>query len=166
MSVTSTSMVRRAWDGLLGYFIKFGVVGLVGVGVDVGIFNLLRLAEGDGSVWITTAIGAKVVSTSIAIVTNWLGNRYWTFRSERHKHIVREFIEFVVASLVGMGVTLLCLWFTHYVLGLTSLLQDNISANVIGLGLGTLARFVLYRFWVWSPQNAGKTGVSIDDGRS
>ncbi len=163
MTVTTTSMVRRTWQGLLGYFIKFGVVGLVGVGVDVGIFNLLRLGDGDGALWINGAIGAKVISTSIAIVTNWLGNPYWTFRKERHKHILREFIEFVVASLIGLGVTLLCLWISHYVLGLTSLLDDNISANIVGLVLGTLARFVLYRYWVWSPTNAGKTEVSIHD---
>ena len=163
MTVTTTSMVRRAWNGLLGYFVKFGVVGLVGVGVDVGIFNLLRLGDGDGALWINGAIGAKVVSTSVAIVTNWLGNRYWTFRHERHKHVIREFIEFVVASLIGMGLTLLCLWISHYWLGFTTLLDDNISANVVGLALGTLARFVLYRFWVWSPKNAGRTEVSIND---
>ena len=163
MTVTTTSIARRVWNGLLGYFLKFGIVGLVGVGVDVGIFNVLRLGEGDDALWVNGAIGAKVVSTSVAIITNWLGNRYWTFRRERHKHIVREFLEFVVASLVGMSVTLICLWFSHYVLGLTTLLEDNISANIVGLVLGTLARFALYRFWVWSPKNAGKTEVSMND---
>lgn len=163
MTVTTPSLVRRAWTNVLSYFVKFGVVGLIGVGVDVGIFNLLRLGDGDGALWIQGAIGAKVVSTSVAICTNWLGNRYWTFRHDRHKHILREFAEFVAASLIGMGVTLLCLWISHYVLGFTSVLDDNISGNIVGLILGTLARFVLYRFWVWSPTNTGKTGVSIND---
>jgi hypothetical protein len=36
-------------------------------------------------------------------------------------------------------------------MGLTSPLADNISNNVIGLGLGTLFRFALYRWWVFSP---------------
>jgi hypothetical protein len=40
-------------------------------------------------------------------------------------------------------------WFTYDVLGFQSVLASNISANVIGLALGTLVRFVLYRFWVW-----------------
>lgn len=163
MTVTTPSFVRRAWTNLLSYFVKFGIVGLVGVGIDVGIFNLLRLDLIGHGWWINEAIGAKVISTSIAIVANWLGNRYWTFRTERHKHIVREFFEFVAASLIGLGVTLFCLWISHYVLGLTSVLEDNISGNIVGLVLGTLARFVLYRFWVWSPKNSGKTGVSIDD---
>lgn len=163
MTVTTTSLIHRAWSNILSYFVKFGVVGLIGLGVDVGIFNLLRLAEGPHAWWITGAIGAKVVSTSAAIIFNWLGNRLWTFRKVRHKHVVREFVEFVAASLVGMGVTLACLGISHYWLGLTTLLEDNISANVVGLLLGTLVRFVLYRYWVWNPGNRGATGVSIND---
>jgi putative flippase GtrA len=86
----------------------------------------------------------------VAIVVNWIGNRYWTFRKNRRSDVGREFIEFVTASVAGMLVTLTTLWVSHYVLGFDSLLADNISANVIGLGLGTLVRFSLYRWWVWS----------------
>ena len=93
---------------------------------------------------------AKFVSTSVAIVVNWLGNRYWTFRRDKRSDVAREFVEFVVASVAGMVVTLATLWFTHYVLGFDSLIADNISANIIGLGLGTLVRFAIYRWWVWS----------------
>ena len=163
MTVTTTSVPKRIWTNLLSYFLKFGVVGLIGVGIDVGIFNLLRLADGPDAWWITGALGAKFVSTSVAIVFNWLGNRYWTFRKVRHKHVLREFVEFVAASLIGLGVTLACLGISHYWLGLTTLLEDNISANIVGLVLGTLVRFVLYRFWVWNPGNRGATGVSIND---
>jgi hypothetical protein len=48
---------------------------------------------------------------------------------------------------IGLG----CLYVSHYVLGMTSPLADNVSANVIGLGLGSAVRFVLYRQWVYSP---------------
>jgi putative flippase GtrA len=47
--------------------------------------------------------------------------------------------------LISVGV----LWVSHYVLGFTSPLADNISANVVGLGLGTLFRFWSYRRWVF-----------------
>jgi hypothetical protein len=40
---------------------------------------------------------------------------------------------------------------SHYALGFTSVLADNISGNVIGLGLGTLFRFTFYRLWVFAP---------------
>jgi putative flippase GtrA len=35
------------------------------------------------------------------------------------------------------------------VLGLTSRLADNISANVVGVGLGTVFRFVTYKRFVF-----------------
>ena len=50
---------------------------------------------------------------------------------------------------IAMLIALACLWFSHYLLGLTSALADNISANVVGLALGTLFRFWSYRKWVF-----------------
>jgi hypothetical protein len=49
--------------------------------------------------------------------------------------------------LIGLG----CLFVSHYLLGFESRLADNISSNVIGLGLGTLFRFTLYKLWVFAP---------------
>ena len=152
-----SGLLSRLWRGFLSYALKFGVVGGLGFLLDVGVFNLLRVGTFGESGWWATALGAKVISTSLAILFNWLGNRYWTFRHERHTHIAQEFAEFVAASLLGMAVSLGCLWVTHHILGLTSLLADNISGNIIGLGLGTLLRFVLYRYWVWSPRRAPQT---------
>ena len=144
---SSPSLFTRLRRGLLGYFVKFGLVGLVGLVVDVSLFNLLSLS---GPGWWSEPLQAKFISTSVAIVVNWLGNRYWTFRRDKRSDVFRELVEFVAASVAGMLVTLATLWFTHYVLGFDSLLADNISANVIGLGLGTLVRFALYRWWVWN----------------
>jgi putative flippase GtrA len=99
--------------------------------------------------WITDPLGAKTISVSVAIVVTWIGNRYWTFRERRRSKYLIEFLEFVAVAVVGMGISLLCLTISHYVLGFTSLLADNLSANVIGLGLGTAFRFLMYRFWVY-----------------
>lgn len=140
---------RYLWERIVRYALKFGVVGLIGYAIDTGIFNLLRLGAFGSDHFFQGALGAKLVSTSIAIVFNWIGNRYWTFREHRRRNWVREFAEYVIVSLGGMGISLLCLGVSHYLLGMTSLLADNISANVIGLGLGTLFRFVLYRYWVY-----------------
>ena len=44
---------------------------------------------------------------------------------------------------------MLCLWFSRYVLGLTTPLADNVSANVIGLSLGAAVRFWVFRRYVF-----------------
>jgi putative flippase GtrA len=152
--VRRSTFLTRAWSGLLSNIVKFGIVGGLGFVLDVAIFNMLRLGVLGAEQWWSTALGAKVVSTSLTIIFNWLGNRFWTFRNGRHTHITLEFFEFVIASPLGMAVSLACLWITHHILGLTSIWADNISGNVIGLGLGTMLRFVLYQFWVWNPRRA------------
>lgn len=45
---------------------------------------------------------------------------------------------FILFNTVGFGVSALCLIRSHDLLGLTSRTADNISANVIGVGVGTI----------------------------
>lgn len=142
-------LVRFLWETMIGYVLKFGVVGLAGYFIDVGIFNALRLGVIGTDHFFQSPLGAKIVSVTIATIVTWFGNRYWTFREHRRKNFVLELLEFCVVSIGGLGIGLLCLYISHYVLGFDTLLADNISTNVIGLFLGTAFRFVLYRFWVY-----------------
>lgn len=139
--------VRR----LLVQVVQFGIVGAAGLLVDLTVFNALRLTVFSPENIHTGPLLAKIVSTMLAIATNWLGNRYWTFARDRQSNTVREGIEFFAVSLAGMGIGLGCLWVSHYALGFTSVLADNLSANVVGLALGAVFRFTLYRYWVFSP---------------
>lgn len=139
---------------LITQLMRFGMVGGVGLVVDVTVFNLLRVTVFAPELVPAGPVIAKVISTSIAIVVNWIGNRYWTFGPYRRPHALREGIEFALVSIGGMLIGLACLWVSHYILGFTSLLADNISSNVIGLALGTAFRFWLYRVWVFRPQAA------------
>lgn len=134
---------------------RFGLVGLVGLAIDVGVFNLLRLTVLSPDNMHEGPVVAKVISTSLAIVANWLGNRYWTFGRERRPHWVREAVEFGLVSIGGMLIALGCLWVSHYALGLTSVVADNISTNVVGLVLGTAFRFTFYRLWVFGAHREG-----------
>lgn len=146
--------VSYIYEQLIRYALKFGVVGLIGYVVDVGIFNALRVGTFGMDVWYQDPLGAKVISVTIATLVTWTGNRYWTFREHRRQNIALELLEFGCIAVVGMGISLFCLWISHYVLGFTSLLADNISANVIGLVIATAFRFLMYRFWVYGPQRS------------
>ncbi|MET4782108.1 GtrA family protein [Glaciihabitans sp. UYNi722] len=137
------------WEKLLRYALKFGVIGLLGYVTDVSIFNALRLGVIGHGHFFQGPIGAKIISAAIATVVTWFGNRYWTFREHRRKNFLLELGEFSVVSIGGLLIGLLCLWVSHYLLGVTSLLADNISSNIVGLFLGTAFRFLLYRFWVY-----------------
>jgi putative flippase GtrA len=137
---------------LIAQFAKFGVVGGLGVLVNLAVFNLLLFTVFDAKRIHEGPLLANIVATIVAIVFNWAGNRYWAFREHRGKQIVREGVEFGVVSLGGLLIGLGCLWVSHYLLGFDSKLADNIASNVVGLALGTVFRFALYRLWVFRPR--------------
>jgi putative flippase GtrA len=150
-----TNPITRAWvalqdnlSSLIREIAKFGVVGIVALVVDIGLFNILRFAGGEGPLY-DKPISAKVISVAVATTVAYIGNRYWTFRHRCRTNMGREYLLFFLLNGVAMLIAVACLWFTHYVLGLDSPLMDNISANVIGLGLGTIFRFWSYRTWVF-----------------
>jgi putative flippase GtrA len=149
--------VLRPARALLHEAAKFGVVGAVNVVIDVGIFNLFRF-----HLLPDKPITDKVISTSIAIVSSYFMNRHWTWRDRARTGIHRELPLFLALSGVGLGIALACLAFSHYGLGLTSEIADNISANVIGLGLGMFWRFWAFRKWVFlSPETGDDDAAEV-----
>jgi len=128
---------------------KFGLVGAVGFVVDVSIFNVLRYA-GDPGVLEHKPLTAKALSVTAATVVTYLGNRHWTWRDRVRSARHREAFLFFVFNGLGMMIALACLAFSHYVLGLHSVLADNVSANLVGLVLGMLFRFWTYRTFVFT----------------
>ncbi len=145
------SFLRTAYgqiEHLAHELAKFGVVGLVAFVIDVGLFNLLLFAGGSGPLN-GKVLTAKCISVVVATTFAYFGNRHWTFRHRGRTGFAREYVLFFVLNGIALGIALGCLWLSHYVLHFTSGLADNISANVIGLGLGTLFRFWSYRKWVF-----------------
>jgi putative flippase GtrA len=127
---------------LVRELMKFGVVGSLAFAVDIVVFNLVLHAT-------DKPLTSKTVSMVLATTVSYVGNRTWTFRRRSKSTVRREYALFFLLNAVGLGIALTCLAVSHYLLGFTSALADNIAANVIGLGLGTAFRFWSYRRWVF-----------------
>lgn len=139
-------------SSLVRELMKFGVVGVVAFVVDVGLFNLvLHLTD--------KPLTSKTVGVVVATTVSYAGNRNWTFRRRGRYAVRREYALFFLLNGVGLAIALACLATSHYLLGFTSVLADNIAANVIGLGLGTVFRFWAYRRWVF-PELLPEAAVS------
>lgn len=157
----TTSPVRRLVRGafalwyqlhlLIRESVKFATVGSLGFVVDIIVFNALLYGAGPLH---DKPLSAKTASVIVATLVTYSGNRHWTFRHRARTGVAREYPLFFLLNGVGLGVALACLATSRYVLGLSGPLADNIAANVIGLGLGTLFRFWSYRKWVF-PAEAG-----------
>ena len=158
---SAVALVQR----LAHELVRFGVVGLLGYVVDVSVFNLLRYAGGEGPLH-NKPLTAKALSVSVATLVTYFGNRHWTWRDRGRTAFRREHGVFVVFIGIGMAIALGCLFVSHYLLDLTSPLADNISANVVGLGLGTLFRFWSYRTFVFPVDPRVRLDPANPDGAS
>lgn len=148
VSTTSSPVawLRGTVNTLWREVVKFGIIGAVAFVIDVGVMNVLR-----HTVMEDKPTTAKVISASVATVFAWLGNRQWTFRHRRNRSAPHEFTLFVVTNVVALVIGAGAIAFSHYVLGLKSLVADNV-ANVFGIGLGTLFRFWAYRRFVFAKE--------------
>jgi putative flippase GtrA len=130
---------RGAMDVLYREMIKFGVVGLLAFVIDLGLANILW-----HTVLADRVTTAKIISGIVATAFAWVGNRQWTFRHRRSRPAHHEVALFFGVNGVALGISALTLFISHYGLGFTSILADNV-ATIVGIGLGTLFRFWAYR---------------------
>ncbi len=137
--------LRERFGHLVRELAKFGIVGAVAYIVDITTFNALR-----HDVMAERPLTAKVISTVLATTVAFVGNRQWTFRHRARQDLRREYILFFALNAVALAIALSCLGVSHYLLGFDSALADNISANVVGMLLGTVFRFWTYRKFVFT----------------
>jgi putative flippase GtrA len=123
---------------------KFGTVGAIAFVIDVTVFNILR-----AGIMADHPLTAKTVSVVVATAFAYIANRNWTYRDRARTGYGRETALFFATNAAALLISWACLGITHYLLGLDSQLADNISGNVIAVGLGTLFRFWVYRTWVF-----------------
>ena len=89
--------VRRPSLLWLRQAVKFGIVGVLNTGVDLGAYFVLTRWLGMASL----PVAAKGISYSLGILNSFFWNRTWTFRSQASAW--RTFAPFVLANLVGLG---------------------------------------------------------------
>lgn len=128
--------------------IKFLVVGGLSTVTTVGVFNLLAHV-GNPPLLEDHPVTAYLVGMVLGLALNYVGNRFWAFGTARTTSLARHLVAFLVANGVALAIPVVCLGFSRYVLGLDSVVADNVAANVVGLVLATVARWWLYRTFVF-----------------
>ena len=121
---------------------KFGVVGAIAFVVATVGTNLLHFRAGLGP--LTSNVFATIAGTCVA----FFGNRYWTFRYREGSTLARDYAVFILLNGIGLGIQLVVIGFTYYLLDMHGKLAYNV-ALIFGIGLGTLFRFWSYRRWIW-----------------
>ncbi len=130
---------------------KFGVVGLIGFVVQLGVQNALHSGAGVGA--ITSVIIGYIIATGVTFV----GNRHWAFKHRKGKGLKQETIVFVLLNVVGIVIQVGIVDIAYYGLGYKDGLSYNI-ATIIGIGLATLFRLYAYRKFVFNDHQGNGGG--------
>jgi len=128
---------------------KFFSVGALAYLVAVGGFN--SLVHLKNAPLASKPLTASIISGVISILVAYLGNCHWTWKDRQRTGAKREVFLFFIINGIALLFGVICLAISRYILGLDSALADNISANVIGVGIGTIFRFWSYRTIVFKP---------------
>ena len=125
-------------------FLKFALVGLCGVAVNLAVFSLLLSAGVNKFV-------ASPLAIQVSIFTNFLGNNYWTFsaRSLPGRTHIRG-LKFNAISLLSLSVS-------YGVFVLLSHLRPELApqlAQLIGIVPATAVNYFLNSYWTFKPASA------------
>ncbi|MGW3286754.1 GtrA family protein [Streptomyces sp. NPDC001002] len=134
---------------------KFGAVGGAGLLVNLGVFNLMRHSTD------LQVVRASVIATVVAIVFNYIGFRYFTYRDRDKGGRTKELTLFLLFSAVGLVIENGVLYAATYGFGWDSPLQSNIF-KFLGIGIATLFRFWSYRSWVFRALPAREAVASAE----
>jgi putative flippase GtrA len=147
------------WGRLYREIAKFGMVGASGFIVNLGVFNLVRTVTD----WQT--VRASVLATVVAILSNYLGLRYFAYRNreqEDRNSRRKELTLFLFFSAIGLVIENSVLYVTTYGLGWDGTLATNVS-KFLGIGVATLFRFWSYRTWVFRSAGSRQTAGSLPE---
>jgi putative flippase GtrA len=131
-------------------FSKFAVVGVLNSGVDFGILNLLMLITGVSSG--RGFLAFKSVSVTLGVLNSYLWNKYWTFNTSNSADARREFMAFMVVTLIAVGVNVAGADVIVNVIGAPVGVSAKLWANVgaiSGAGLTLFTNFFGYKFFVF-----------------
>jgi putative flippase GtrA len=154
MSHSLIDHVRGSWRILVKEIAAFGVVGAVGLVIDLGLFNLFF---SDGQ------IIAKAISTTVATVVTYVGNRYLSFSHRARSKLGREAGFFFAINVVALFASLVVIAIFSYPLHYKHHLVVMNVVNLFTIGMGTIFRFWAYKRFVFLHPDRVAAGLPDDD---
>lgn len=137
LSTGRVGKIKRRVDFPVGRFIRFGMVGLSGLAVDMGLLNLFYGGLGLG------LTRSAILAGELAIISNFFWNDIWTFndvsRQQRgRRQRMKRLLKFNIICLMGLILKILLL----------NILVNSLHLNVYGANFLAIAVVTLWNFWI------------------
>lgn len=151
------ALVPMSYQPAARQFIKFGVTGTIGATVDFTTYNVLT--RGLGITFFYTVLGQQIIvanniSVFLAIVSNFLLNKYWTFR-DPSRQVVRQWAGYFTLNFFTWLLNQVLVSFFAFkvplMMGLFGDQKDN-AAKALAIGLILSVNFLGSKFLVFRPK--------------
>ncbi|MGD8863710.1 MAG: glycosyltransferase family 2 protein, partial [Myxococcales bacterium] len=136
-------------------FLKFCIVGVAGLTVD--LTTVVALKESMG---LDTRVCAAFGFT-VAVSSNYLLNRLWTFRRARELPWLWSYLTYVGANLLGLSVRMVTV---HLLMVLTTLDRGYgyVLSNAAGIALATIFNFLGAKYFAFDPDRLAFGSDALD----
>ena len=125
---------------VIDQIVKFGIVGVVATIVDYTLLMLLSQVVG------IDAVVSAGISYCVSLVLNYLLSMRYVFSHRENLSRSREFVTFVVLSLIGFGLNELVMWLGTRALGTTGIAVTVTKA--IATAIVMVWNFVSRKVWL------------------
>lgn len=110
---------------LIAQIMKFGVVGIIAFVIDYGLLALLTEAFG------VNYLISATISFTVSVVFNYVASMRYVFKHKEGMSRHREFIIFVVLSVIGLAINNFCMWSGVEFLGVHYLIVKIFATAVV-----------------------------------
>jgi putative flippase GtrA len=110
---------------LIQKFIKFGLVGVTGLSVDMSLTYFFKEFIG------TNKYVASSIGFAVALTTNFLLNRFWTFGIAGGGDFWLQYLKFWAVGIIGMGLTNILIYYCNERLGIKFYYSKLIAIGIV-----------------------------------
>ena len=112
-------------EKLISQFMKFGVVGVIAFVIDYGLLALLTELFG------INYLVSATISFTASVVFNYVASMRYVFTHKEGMSRRREFVIFVVLSVIGLLINNGCMWAGVELLGVHYLLTKIVATAIV-----------------------------------
>lgn len=124
----------------IGEFLRFSLTGVTNSIVDFGLYYAMTRGF---AFWMRHLVAASALAGTAAVTVSFLLNNFWTFRRDGRGWFRRS-IKFLIVTFSALGIHVVAFSV------LVDLGMHDLVAKVVGVGLGGVWNFTLYKFWAFA----------------
>jgi putative flippase GtrA len=125
-------------------FLKFATVGAIGMVVDLTVLNVMHKLFG------LPLLVANAISFTVAVISNFTWNRFWTFPESRARPIGSQLGQFALVNVAGLVINTLVLWLAFKVTQqIVPDPWDYNLAKVFAIGVVLFWNYFVNRAWTY-----------------